>query len=646
MPPGATAGEYTMAAPSLEHLTGRDIAGFRILSELGRGNNGVVYLARQLTLDREVALKLLLPELAAEPDYIRNILREARLAARLDHPNIVQALDAGSSPEGYYFFAMEYVPGETLEEIRVRRPGELTFRFLLDISIQLADALAYAWRHCQMIHGDIKPGNLLIRKGDRLLKLADLGLARISGAQGSDEIMVTPLYAAPEVIRGDFAQTGQTSDIYSFGVMFYELAAGRPPFRGDTDALIEAHLRLPPPPLAEVKPDVDPELAGFIMTMLEKDPEKRPGNWEEIGAFLRKIRTRLYNPGHTVRRPPHPGRKIPDRTRSARKRSKQQLLPAVLTAVAVAAISLLAGAFLYAAFRFLTEDTTLQPITITPQPPETLSSEETASPRELLKVALSGKAVREQPAKTSPQSASETQVPPQEPPPRVDRNGSPETRKKSAFPEPAQSESAPPPPRIQPAPPSTIVREQPEPRPSGRVFSPRVSINALRRRLLKLDQMLDQLNPDDFPAEWKSAAREVSAHAWLLLLQFATRGLPLPEPERFEATDTRRETGWNSFGGFVGFLRVYPQMPPVHIARGFGAGLYQELRKARRIPPGLSGDFARAFEFFVKERMGLSPSRPLENRVLRCCNYSLPEFVDGLRDGSLARRLGRTLRQK
>ncbi|UKI31238.1 MAG: hypothetical protein L6W00_26045 [Lentisphaeria bacterium] len=128
--------------------------------------------------------------------------------------------------------------------------------------------------------------------------------------------------------------------------------------------------------------------------------------------------------------------------------------------------------------------------------------------------------------------------------------------------------------------------------------------------------------------------------------QFATRGLPLPEPERFEATDTRRETGWNSFGGLVGFLRVYPQMPPVHIARGFGAGLYQELRKARRIPPGLSGDFARAFEFFVKERMGLSPSRPLENRVLRCCNYSLPEFVDGLRDGSLARRLGRTLRQK
>ncbi|UKI31237.1 MAG: serine/threonine protein kinase [Lentisphaeria bacterium] len=227
------------------------------------------------------------------------------------HPNIVQALDAGSSPKDTTSSQWSMSPGKRWKRSGFAVRGELTFRFLLDISIQLADALAYAWRHCQMIHGDIKPGNLLIRKGDRLLKLADLGLARISGAQGSDEIMVTPLYAAPEVIRGDFAQTGQTSDIYSFGVMFYELAAGRPPFRGDTDALIEAHLRLPPPPLAEVKPDVDPELAGFIMTMLEKDPEKRPGNWEEIGAFLRKnphtpLQSRAYRPPSAAPGPENP----------------------------------------------------------------------------------------------------------------------------------------------------------------------------------------------------------------------------------------------------------------------------------------------------------------------------------------------------
>lgn len=642
MPPGATAGEYTMAAPSLEHLTGRDIAGFRILSELGRGNNGVVYLARQLTLDREVALKLLLPELAAEPDYIRNILREARLAARLDHPNIVQALDAGSSPEGYYFFAMEYVPGETLEEIRVRRPGELTFRFLLDISIQLADALAYAWRHCQMIHGDIKPGNLLIRKGDRLLKLADLGLARISGAQGSDEIMVTPLYAAPEVIRGDFAKAGQTSDIYSFGVMFYELTAGRPPFRGDTDTLIEAHLNHYPPPLQEEKADIDPELAGFIMKMLAKEPEDRPGSWEEIGTFLRKTRTRLYAPGHTVRRPPHPYRKSSGRGQHAlRNRSKRPLLPAVLTAIAVAAVSLLLGAFLYAAFRFLSEDTTLQPITITPQPPEELSLDETASPRELLKVALSGKAFRDPPPEPRQKTPRVKHIsPPQEPPP-ANRSEKGTENIPAAAAEPAAPKS-PPPGDI----PATAVQKLPEPLPAERIFSPRVSVRALRRRLSRLDQMLDQLNADDFPPEWKEKAREVSAHAWLLLLQLATRGIPLPEPERFDPASSRREANWVSFGGLAGFIRVYPKMPPLHVARGFGEGLYRELRKQRRLPPGLEGDFSGAFEFFVRKRMGLSPNRPPENRVLRSCNYSLPDFVDGLHDGTLARRLSRERNQK
>ena len=281
----------------------------------GGGNNGIVYLARQLTLDREVALKLLLPELAAEPEYTRSILREARLAARLDHPNIVQALDAGSSPDGFCFFAMEYVPGRTLEDIRIHHPEELSFRFLLDLSIQLADALAYAWKHCRMIHGDIKPGNLLIRDGDRRLKLADLGLARISGVPGADEIVVTPLYAAPEVIRGEFAKVGQTSDIYSFGVMFYELAAGKPPFRGDTDFLIDAHQNLPPPPLWEANPDIDPELAGFVMQMLEKEPEHRPRRLEggrrfSAGnprpALLARLRGETAGAAESTGRPPQP----------------------------------------------------------------------------------------------------------------------------------------------------------------------------------------------------------------------------------------------------------------------------------------------------------------------------------------------------
>ena len=647
-PGGVKSIERITPSLSLEHLSGREIAGFRILRELGRGNNGVVYLARQLALDREVALKLLLPELAAEPDYVRSILREARLAARLDHPNIVQALDAGSSSDGYYFFAMEYVPGRTLEEIRVKQPETLTFRFLLDVSIQLADALAYAWKHCQMIHGDIKPGNLLIRDGDRLLKLADLGLARISGAQGADEIMVTPLYAAPEVIRGEFSRTGQTSDIYSFGVMFYELAAGKPPFRGNTDTLIDAHLNLPPPPLWEANPDIDPELSQFIMQMLAKDPEERPADWEKIGTFLRGVRTRLYAPGHTARRPMHPYRKSALREHSARKRPKWDALPAVLKAFAITVGLLLLGAFLYTAFRFLTEDTSLQPIMVTPQPTEESASASGTVPLQgKLKVALSGEATR-------------TLPPPKPLPPETTGGRRPAQQKQASPPQ----QPLPPPPQRQTAERSPLIKSvpqvpQPQPdqippenvrelpdTPPERLFNPRIPVSAMRKRLDKLDRMLDQLNADDFPPEWKTQAREVGVHAWLLLLQLATRGLPIPELERFEPVSSRRKSDWTSFGGMAGFIRVYPNMSPLQVARGFGAGFYQELRKARRIPAGMEGDFSRAFEFFVEERLGRRPVRAGDNRVLRSCNYTLADFADALQNNSLGRRLQQMVNQK
>ena len=128
----------------------------------------------------------------------------------------------------------------------------------------------------------------------------------------------------------------------------------------------------------------------------------------------------------------------------------------------------------------------------------------------------------------------------------------------------------------------------------------------------KLDRMLAQLNADDYPRKWREKAREVGAHSWLLLLQLATRDLPIPEPDRFEPTGANREADWISFGGMAGFIRVYPKMPPIRIARGFGAGLYRELRKARLLPAGLDGEFSRAFEFFVRERMGRTPIRALD----------------------------------
>ncbi len=271
---------------------GERIGAFKIISELGRGNNGVVYLAEQELLDREVALKLLLPELADTPEHVSQLMREARAAARLNHPNIVQALDAGSE-NGMCYLALEYVRGRTLEDIRLNSPEQISLEFLISISIQLADALEYAWENFSMTHGDIKPENLLICDDRRTLKLADLGLAHVSGRSGEDDgfIMATPMYASPEVISGD-GEIGVRSDIYSFGVMFYELIAGKPPFLGDTDYLLHCHLEELPPPLSVANPDIPRELAAFTHQMLEKNPGDRPSSWSEIKKFMEEFRDR------------------------------------------------------------------------------------------------------------------------------------------------------------------------------------------------------------------------------------------------------------------------------------------------------------------------------------------------------------------
>lgn len=277
----------------LYNLEGTVFNGCTLERELGRGNNGIVYLARQQLLDRQVACKLLLPERAEEQGFIDSFFREARTAAKLSHPNVVQALDVGCS-DGLYFFIMEYVDGESLEDMRLNSPEKVTPKLILQLSIQLANALQYAWTKFSMTHGDIKPENLMICRSSRQLKLADLGLARISGSGEVGEIMATPLYVSPEVITNGGNPPDPRSDIYSFGVMLYELNCGKPPFDGDMELLLNRHLTEKPRPLLTRNPDMDPEFANFIDTMLEKDPEKRPGSWFAVETVLQRIYDRLY----------------------------------------------------------------------------------------------------------------------------------------------------------------------------------------------------------------------------------------------------------------------------------------------------------------------------------------------------------------
>ena len=300
-------------------LTGTEIDGFLLEAVLGSGSYGVVYRARHLLMDKLYALKVLMSEFASDEERVKEFFRESKIAARLEHPNIVQAIKAGRTDTGLCYFVMEYVDGMTIEDIRIKAPERLSLPFLLGISIQLADALDYAWNSCRIIHRDIKPGNLLIREADNQLKLADLGLAGVSSVNQSGDIFATPLYMAPEVAAG-LGSRDVTGDIYSFGVMFYELSAGIPPFSGSVEELQRAHVQDLPPPLLSANPDLDPELAGFIDSLLAKSPADRPQSWALVKERLTAIRSRLC--ANTGRKGAQ-GRPEPEKTPAEREHGRK-----------------------------------------------------------------------------------------------------------------------------------------------------------------------------------------------------------------------------------------------------------------------------------------------------------------------------------
>ena len=270
-----------------EHLSAGDlqpgtvISGFRIERKIGRGGMGVVYLAMQLNLQRYAALKILADELSGDSMFVERFFQEAHSAACLSHSNIVQAYDAGVS-SGLCYFAMEFVDGETLD-VLLQREGAQPAASVMNIGYQIACALDHAWRTHGMCHGDIKPDNILIGWNGEL-KLADLGLAKsIYDEDIPQDVMVTPLYAAPEIISGKVKEPNLLSDIYSFGALLYHAAAGTPPFNSEAiEEIYRRHLEEIPRPPSFLNPELPEALSSLILRMLEKNPENRPSSWEEI----------------------------------------------------------------------------------------------------------------------------------------------------------------------------------------------------------------------------------------------------------------------------------------------------------------------------------------------------------------------------
>lgn len=256
----------------------RALAGrYSLEREIGRGGMGIVFLARDVRLDRPVALKLLPPDRAAVADIRESFLREARMAARLSHPNIVP-IHAVEETDGFVFFAMQYVAGETLGD-RLRRAGKLppwdAARVLRDVAWALSHAHAQG-----VVHRDIKPDNILLDRDDRAL-VADFGIAHLGDdASGSGRIQGTPEYLSPEQAAGEPCDA--RTDLYALGAVAFHALTGRPPFTGDTAQLISQHLTRPAPLLVDTAPNLPTRLAAVVDRALQKAPDHR---WPDAGAM-------------------------------------------------------------------------------------------------------------------------------------------------------------------------------------------------------------------------------------------------------------------------------------------------------------------------------------------------------------------------
>ena len=259
---------------------GREIGGFRIDKAIGHGNMGIIYRAIQINLNRPVALKVLFKAVAEDQDFVRSFFREAQAAAAFTHQNIVQAFDVGQSDDGIYYFAMELIDGGDIS-LQLKTTGIYDPIVAVEKMLGVADGLDYGSTLRKLTHGDIKPANIMITKNGTF-KLADLGLARMGGEiQGeSDGIMLTPLYAAPEMINGTWEVGDPRADMYSLGATLYQMMYGEPPLNDDDyHKVIEMQLNQEHIPLKERIENFPSNISKLVDRFLEKDQEKRFESW-------------------------------------------------------------------------------------------------------------------------------------------------------------------------------------------------------------------------------------------------------------------------------------------------------------------------------------------------------------------------------
>jgi serine/threonine-protein kinase len=325
----------------LPDVVGELIAGRYELEELiGSGGAASVFRAHDRLLERKVALKLLREEYTSDDDYVERFRHEARAAARLSHPNIVTVIDRGEA-DGRQFIVFEYVEGETLKEL-VEREGRLSVRDALELSLQIGRGLAFAHEQ-EVVHRDVKPQNVLLTDDGRA-KVTDFGIARSVDVQAATTttgaVLGTSDYISPEQASG--GSVGAYTDVYSLGVLLYELLTGEVPYRGDSFVVTAMrHVRDPVPSILERRPDVPPRLDVAVRRAMAKAPADR---FESMEAFTAELATCLAeldaDAGATAILPPSGAAPLPPLAAKRRQRQLPALsLPLAIALVAAAALA-------------------------------------------------------------------------------------------------------------------------------------------------------------------------------------------------------------------------------------------------------------------------------------------------------------------
>jgi TolB-like protein/Flp pilus assembly protein TadD/predicted Ser/Thr protein kinase len=274
-------------------MIGKTVSHYQIIEEIGRGGMGVVYKARDLSLDRLVALKFLPAQFSADEEEKKRFVHEAKAASALDHANICSVYEIGETPEGQLFIAMGYYEGKTLKElitVGARRAVPLPFNDVINIAMQVAEGLQEAHRK-GIVHRDLKPANIMVTE-QGVVKIVDFGLAKLKGLSRltkTGTTLGTVAYMSPEQALGK--EVDQRSDIWSLGVILYEMLSGKLPFPGEYDqAVLYAVINKEPEPVAKARPDASSGLEQIVGQALAKDPAKRYQHIDDLLVDLRRVR--------------------------------------------------------------------------------------------------------------------------------------------------------------------------------------------------------------------------------------------------------------------------------------------------------------------------------------------------------------------